>query len=345
MSENLYGHWEKRWHPLKQEWVIYAAHRNSRPWTTSTQEVQKSPYPEYDPECYLCPGNKRIHGAVNPDYKDIFIFDNDHPVVGIEAPAIPKADQVSGKGLYKREKAAGIARVVCYDPRHNVTLADMGLDKVVKVFAAWRDQMRELAKVSQVKNILIFENKGELCGVSNPHPHGQIYAVDFTFRSIELQLGVARLYESEAGVNLFSQIITNELEDGRRVLDENEYAVGFVPFFARYAYETMIFPKNRHATLITMSDEELEGFAAVFHRVIQRYDRLFGFSFPYVMTLQQAPVKGGSFNDFQMHISILPPLRRPGLVKFLGGPESGCSNFMADTMPEDKAAELKAIKL
>jgi UDPglucose--hexose-1-phosphate uridylyltransferase len=337
--------WEKRWHPLRQEWVVYAAHRNSRPWTTGASMQEKRTVPEYDATCYLCPGNKRIHGGQNPDYTDIFIFDNDHPVVGRQSPEIPLSRQISGNGLYKRAKAEGIARVVCYDPRHNVSLAEVDTTQVAHVFIAWRSQMQEFYDNPAISHVLIFENKGELSGVSNPHPHCQIYATDFVFKHIEQHLQAARLYKTEAGRNIFAQIIENEQQEALRIVAENSGAIAFIPFFARYAYEIMIFPKKRHATLITMPDAELYDLAAVFQEVIRRYDALFEMSFPYVMSVQQAPVDGNSYPEYHLHLSILPPLRQPGLIKFLAGPEIGGGNFMADTMPEEKAAALRNVVL
>jgi UDPglucose--hexose-1-phosphate uridylyltransferase len=339
------GKWEKRWHPLRQEWVVYAAHRNNRPWTTGTSALKIQEVPVYDPACYLCPGNKRIHGETNPVYQDVFIFDNDHPVVGMQAPEIPKFEKITGNGIYRRAKAEGIARVVCYDPRHNITLADISTDQVASVFAAWRAQMQEFYKNPSVRYALIFENKGELCGVSNPHPHCQIYATDFVFKHTEQQLQAAQYYRNELDVNIFSQIIENEQKDELRIVAENSGAVAFIPFFARYAYEMMIFPKKRHATFITLTDTELYDLATVFQEVIRRYDRNFGMSFPYVMSVQQAPVDSNTYAEHHLFLSILPPLRQPGLIKFLAGPEIGGGNFMADTMPEEKAAALRNVML
>jgi UDPglucose--hexose-1-phosphate uridylyltransferase len=339
------GKWEKRWHPLRQEWVIYAAHRNNRPWTTGKSIVAEKTVPAYDPACYLCPGNQRIHGGQNPPYTGVYIFDNDHPVVGLHAPEISVSEAVKGKGLYRKEKALGIARVVCYDPRHNVTLAEMEIAQIAQVFSAWRSQMQEFTTNSYINYALLFENKGELCGVSNPHPHCQIYATDFVFKHTEQQLQAAKEYYKETNHNLFDQIIENELEEEVRIVAENSGAVAFIPFFARYAYEVMIFPKKRHATLASMSDTELYDLAAVFREVTRRYNLNFQMSFPYVMSVQQAPVDGKEYPLYHLHLSILPPLRQPGLVKFLAGPEIGGGNFMADTIPEEKAAELRNVNL
>lgn len=344
ISNSEQGQWEKRWHPLRREWVVYAAHRNRRPWSGATAPLRKT-VPAYDPSCYLCPGNKRIHGDDNPGYGDVFIFDNDHPVVGLSAPEIPERESESHQGLYKKEKACGIARVICYDPRHNITLADLPVSRAVKVFFSWRDQVQEMEKRPEIKYVLIFENKGEIVGVSNPHPHCQVYATDFTFRFIEDELNAVRAYKQEKGGNLFEAIIEAELTDGIRVIAENKHAIAFLPFFARYAYEVMIFPRKRHATLATCSDEEMLDLAQIFQTVVRKYDLNFDMSFPYVMDIHQAPVDGGKYPDYHLHFLFQPPLRQPGLAKFLAGPEIGGGNFMADTMPEDKAAELQAIDI
>jgi UDPglucose--hexose-1-phosphate uridylyltransferase len=345
MIQETAGKWEKRWHPLREEWVVYAAHRNTRPWTTGLTEQKAQTAPPYDPACYLCPGNPRIHGAQNPDYQGVYIFDNDHPVVGLNAPAIPEEKQSNGQGLYRRAPAEGIARVVCFDPRHHVTLADVSVEQVAAVFRALREQMREFERHPTVQSVLIFENKGEVVGVSNPHPHGQIYAVDFVFSYVQQQVRVAEKYKQETGRNLFRQIIENEQQDEVRLVAQNKGAIAFIPFFARWAYETMIFPLQRHATLSTMTDEELHDLAAVFQEVVQRYDARFQMSFPYILSFQQAPVDGGSYPEHHFYISILPPYRQPGLLKYLAGPETGMNVFMADTIPEEKAAELRSVTL
>jgi UDPglucose--hexose-1-phosphate uridylyltransferase len=335
------GKWEKRWNPLRQEWVIYAAHRNNRPW--SFEGIQpKEDKPNYDPECYLCPNNSRVHGDKNPDYKGVFIFDNDHPVVGEEAPQI---NETTHGGLYRKRTAFGQAKVVCYDNRHNVTLSDVPPKRVFEVFKAFQNEMKEFEKHPKIKNVFIFENKGEVVGVSNPHPHCQIYATDFVFTQIQIQLNEIERQKKLFGINLFEEIIKAEQKDQIRVISENDGAIAFIPFFARYAYEVMVFPKNRHQSLITMNDKELKDLSACVQDVIKRFDLNFKMSFPYMMCLFQAPVDGVKYPEYHFHILFLPPLRQPGLVKFLGGPESGGGNFMADTMPEDKAAELRNIKL
>lgn len=336
------GKWEKRWHPLREEWIVYSAHRNARPWQGAGM-IQSTPSAAYDPLCYLCPGNLRIHGHANPRYTDLFVFENDHPVVGKHSPEVevPEDDY----GLFRKSRAAGVSKVICYDPRHNVTLAQMKLERVATVFDAFRRETIELQKDPSIRSVFIFENKGEAVGVSNPHPHCQIYATDFTFKVVEQQLRVADEFEKTHRHNLFEKIIERETSDNIRILAENRHAIAFIPFFARYAYEVMIFPKKPHETLVTMSDEELRDLASVFHQVIRRMDMNFDMSFPYVMSVLQAPLAPGDYRNFRLHLWLQPPFRQPGLIKYLAGPEIGGGNFMADTMPEDKAAELRRMDL
>lgn len=336
------GKWEKRWHPLRREWVTYAAHRNSRPWTTSKVKIERPEAPAYDPTCYLCPTNQRVSGNFNPDYKGVYIFENDHPVVGFHAPEVAPSE-----GFYKKESAKGIAKVICYDPRHHVTLSEVGVDKVEAVFAAWASETESIQKNPSIKSIFIFENKGEVCGVSNPHPHCQLYATDFVFKAIEEEIKAAQEYYLETGKNIFQSIIEAEVAEGTRIIAENEFGVAFLPFFARYAYEVMLFPKRKVGLMSELSPDELNGLAAIYHEVIRRYDALFGFVFPYVMGIMQAPVNVeiAGIEQYHLHFSFLPPTRQPGLTKILGGPEAVANSFMADTLPEEKATELKAINL
>lgn len=338
MNQDFSGRWEKRWHPLREEWIVYSAHRNSRPWH-GADRVKPKESSTYDPTCYLCPGNARVSNKQNPKYEHVFVFENDHPVVGESAPAIA----FENDSLYQKGRAAGIAKVICYDPRHNITLSQMKLSSVVKVFESFQKETVTLAKNPGIKSILIFENKGEAVGVSNPHPHCQLYATDFPLKNVTQQIDVANRYKTDHNKNIFENIIAHEHKDNTRVLAENDYAIAFIPFFARYAYEVMIFPKSAHQTLITLSQQELQGLTAVFHTVVRKFDMNYQMDFPYVMSIMQAPIDGGNYSEFRMHLWLQPPYRQPGLIKYLAGPELGAGNFMADTMPEAKASELNGI--
>jgi UDPglucose--hexose-1-phosphate uridylyltransferase len=175
--------WEERWHPLREEWVIVAAHRQNRPWSGGTVEHDEEPEPDYVADCYLCPGNVRVSGRRNPEYTGVYVFDNDLPCVGAHAPR----ELEKPAGVYRNRPAEGLARVVCYSPRHSLTLAELEAAEVEDLVRAWQEQYRELGARPEVNHVLIFENKGEAVGVSNPHPHGQIYATNFVFKTIETE--------------------------------------------------------------------------------------------------------------------------------------------------------------
>ncbi len=328
--------WEERWHPLREEWVIVAAHRQSRPWSGAEMPAPAAARQPFDPTCYLCPGNTRVSGATNPLYTGTFVFDNDHPCVG-DAPR----DLPSPTGIYRNRPATGVARVVCYSPRHDLTLADLDVDAVDALLQAWQQQMRELATHPDVEFVLIFENKGEAVGVSNPHPHCQIYATNFTFKYIETEILAGRRHLEETGRVLFQDILAAEHQDGRRIITSHGSAVAFVPYFARYAYETYVAPLRSVGTIADLDDDERRDLAIVLRDVVIRFDNLWRMAFPYVMTLHQTPPAGDA-TGFHFHIEFHPPLRRPNLLKYLAGPEIGGGNFLSDTLPEEKAAELKA---
>ena len=331
--------WEERWHPLREEWVIVAAHRQDRPWSGQTVRHENDARPPYVPDCYLCPGNERISGAVNPQYAGIFVFDNDHPCVGLEAPAPPRV----ASGVYQNRPARGIARVVCYSPRHDLSLAQLKISEIEELITAWQREYVDLGARPEIDHVLIFENKGEVVGVSNPHPHCQIYATNFIFKTIETEAQVSRRYLSETGRTVFSDIIAAEQRDKTRITCENETAIAFLPYFARYAYEVFVAPKQTHQSIASLSDAEACDLAEVLKDTVTRFDNLWQMPFPYVMPLHQAPTDNGDYRAFHFHIEFHPPLRRPNLLKYLAGPEIGGGNFLSDTSPEEKAEELRRL--
>jgi UDPglucose--hexose-1-phosphate uridylyltransferase len=331
--------WEERWHPLRREWVIVSSHRNDRPWLGETVDDGRDIVPRYVPDCYLCPRNTRISGKANPDYASVYVFDNDHPCVG---PASPEACEPA-PSVYRSRRADGMARVVCYTPRHDLTLAELPRAEIICLLETFRDQYVELGDRPEVRSVLAFENKGDVVGVSNPHPHAQIYATNFVFRTIETEIEASAQHLDEHRRSLFEDIIEAEETDGRRLVVREGSALSFIPYFARYPYETYIAPRETHASLAGLSAAELSDFAEVLRRTLVRMDNLWRMSFPYAMVLHQAPTDGEDYSGFHFHIQIHPPLRKPGLLKYLGGPEIGGGNFLNDTAPEEKAAELRAV--
>ncbi|MBI4879122.1 MAG: galactose-1-phosphate uridylyltransferase [Planctomycetes bacterium] len=332
--------WEQRWHPLREEWVIVAAHRQDRPWVGETLPAGAgAAVPAHDPACSFCPGNTRVSGKRNPPYRGVFVFDNDHPCVGEDAPA----DLEAPSGLNRNRPATGVARVVCYTPRHDLSLALLAEQQVDELLEMLGAQYAELAGRAGIEHVLVFENRGEVVGVSNPHPHCQIYATNFVFKTIAVEREACRRHFHETGRVLFQDILEAEAQDGRRILFENDSAIAFVPYFARYAYEVFVAPKAAHPSLATLSGAERRDLARVLKRVLVRFDNLWRAPFPYVMPLHQAPADGGDASGFHFHVEFHPPLRRKNLLKYLAGPEIGGGNFLSDTCPEEKAAELRAL--
>lgn len=331
------GIWEQRWHPLREEWVVVAAHRQNRPWNGEMTENGLESAPDYVEDCYLCPRNYRVSGSVNEDYQGVFVFDNDLPCVGSNAPL----DLEIPAGIYKNRPATGTARVICYSPKHNLSLAELSTNEIENVVKTWQSQYAELSQRTEVNHVLIFENKGEAVGVSNPHPHGQIYATNFIFKTTETEVNASRKHFAETGRGLFEDIISSEKEDGRRIIFENEHAIAFLPYFARYAYEIYLAPKRRVPSIDKLSEAEVIDLAEVLRIVTAKFDNLWQMSFPYVMPLHNAPTDGNDYSFYHFFIQFLPPLRKPNLLKYLAGPEIGGGNFLSDTSPEEKAEELK----
>jgi UDPglucose--hexose-1-phosphate uridylyltransferase len=334
--------WEERYQPLRDEWVVLAAHRQHRPWQGERLGPSSPPpRPCHAEDCYLCPGNTRASGVVNPGYSGVLVFDNDHPCVAERAPE-PAPAPSGGGGLNRARRAHGVSRVVCYSPRHDLTLAQLSVLEMSELLRTWQAQYRELSGMPGVEHVLVFENKGEVVGVSNPHPHCQVYATGFVFKTIEIELAASERHLATTGRVLFRDVIDAERQDGRRMLAENAGALAFVPYFARYAYETFVAPKQTYASLAEVPDDELVLLADVLKQVLVRFDNLWRCEFPYVMALHQAPTRG-QHPSFHFHIELHPPLRRPGLLKYLAGPEVGGGCFIADTAPEATAAELRAV--
>jgi len=330
--------WEERWHPLREEWVIVAAHRQDRPWSGCTVQPEQEKLPEYVVDCYLCPGNSRVSGAVNPDYTRTLVFDNDHPSVSPDAPTC----LTPATGIYRNRPARGIARVVCYSPNHSLTLGELELPEIENLLHVWQAQYADLGSRPDIAHVLIFENKGEAVGVSNPHPHCQIYANNFVFKTIGTEAQASLRHFKETGRVLFQDILSAEQKDERRIIAENELAIAFLPYFARYAYEVFVAPKATHPSIAALSDQEVSDLAKVLKSVLVRFDNLWRMPFPYVMALHQAPTDDGDYSAFHFHIEFHPPLRKPNLLKYLAGPEIGGGNFLSDTSPQEKAAELRA---
>ena len=330
--------WEERWHPLREEWVIVAAHRQDRPWIGQEVRQGAAAVPPYVADCYLCPGNGRVSGARNPSYTGVYVFDNDHPSVGPLAPRVA----APAAGIYRNRPAAGIARVVCYSPRHDLTLAELELPEVDRLLEVWQDQYRDLGERDGIDHVLVFENKGEVVGVSNPHPHCQIYATNFVFKTIETEAGAGERHLASTGHVLFQDVLAAEQADGRRIIAENDSAIAFVPYFARYAYEVFVAPKATHPSLAALVARPSGAISPPCYRRFSSASTTCGrCRFPTSCRCTRPRLTVASIRGFHFHIEFHPPLRKPNLLKYLAGPEIGGGNFLSDTAPEEKAAELR----
>jgi UDPglucose--hexose-1-phosphate uridylyltransferase len=317
---------ELRWHPFLEEWVITATHRQERTFL---------PPADYCPLCPTKPGGFPTE-IPSPDY-DIVVFENKFPSL----QAQPPQPSVAATPLSPVAPAQGVCEVVVYSSEHQGTLAGMSLERIRNLIAVWQDRYQELGSRDAIKSVLIFENKGEAVGVTLHHPHGQIYAFPFIPPKLEKELGASRRYYEEHQRCLFCDTVKEELHDGRRVILENDRFVAFIPFFARLPYEVYLAPKRHLASLAEFTAADRVDLAVILKGLLLKYDALFGFSFPYIMVIHQAPTDGGSYPDYHLHFEFYPPLRTANKLKFLAGCESGAGNYINDTMAEEKAAELR----
>ena len=317
---------ELRWNPLLGEWLATATARQNRTFL---------PPADF---CPLCPTQKGGFPTEIPeaDY-DIVVFENQFPSLSPHPPA----PAIASGELYKTGKSFGECEVVVYTPDHNSTLASQPVKQIYKLVQVWTDRFRELSALDFVKYVFIFENKGEVIGVTLHHPHGQIYAYSFVPPKIERQLEQARKYQTETGKNLFDAIIAEEKKDGRRIVAENDSFIAYIPFFARYPYETHITAKRGVADLTELRNAEQINLAEILKQILAAFDKLFDVSFPYIMALIQSPADGANYDYFRFHIEFYPPLRARTKLKFLAGSEAAAGMFINDTLAEEKASELR----
>jgi UDPglucose--hexose-1-phosphate uridylyltransferase len=321
--------WELRWHPFRGEWVLFTAHRGARPWIGETIADDEPAVPD---DNALAPLGRRI-ATTNPDYRGVFVFTNDLPVF---APDAPEPD--TGDELYRTRRALGTAEVVCYHHDPTRSMADLTDDEVAAVVRTWRDRTAALEAMDGVAHVLIFENRGAAVGTSNPHPHCQIYAGALVYGTAEREAEVAAAYFDDTGRELLADVVDRELAGGR-VLDANEQFFACVPWCARYGYEVHVLPRRPVMSLVELDDDACRALGRVLRDVVRRYDALWGIRMPYVLAVHQAPV--GVHPHYPFHIELHPPLRAPGLMKYLAGPEIGGGSMTNESDPDDKAAELR----
>ena len=330
--------WEQRWHPLREEWVLFTSHRGGRPWLGEMSRPGEEVIPAYDPTCALCPGNARLVGR-NPAYAGAYVFTNDLPCFTADSPETVSSP--TGE-LYMSRPARGTAEVVCYSPDHSKTFAVLTEAEALDVARLWRDRYVELGARPEVNHVLIFENKGSQVGTSNPHPHCQIYAGNLIYGLTERHVSASRNHFERTGQLLGLDILARE-SASPRVIAQNEAFLACVPWFARYAYEVFVLPKRACTSLADFNESELASFASLLREVTIRYDNLWRQPMPYIMVIHQAPTDGGDYRAFPLHVEFHPPLRRPDTMKFLAGPEIGGGSMTNESNPDEKAAELRNV--
>ena len=336
MNSDLQNYSHKRFNSLTGEWVLVSPHRAKRPWQGQQEESPIDNRPTYDPSCYLCAGNVRANGEINPNYEDVFVFINDFSALQNDFNDFKIND-----GLIKAESERGICKVICFSPDHSKSLAQMEVMDIKKVVQVWIKQYLELKSLEHINYVQIFENKGAIMGCSNPHPHGQIWS-QTTLPNEVLKKDKQQLdYYQEHGKTLLTDYINQELKLQERIIYENEAFVVLVPFWAIWPYETMIIPKKAQKDISVMNDKEMELFAEAISILTSTYDKLFNCSFPYSSGIHQAPATNEKNEHWHWHMSFYPPLLRSATVKkFMVGYEL-FANPQRDITPESATITLK----
>lgn len=335
-SIDMKEHPHRRYNPLTGEWVKVSPHRMKRPWNGQVEKPSLATKPEYDPGCYLCPGNERAGGVHNPEYKSTFIFENDFAALLKNTPP-GELDE----GLFKAKSERGLCKVICFSPRHDLTISLMDVQDVQVVVKTWQKEYEELGKIDYINHIQIFENRGAVMGCSNPHPHGQIWAEEIIPDIPGREQIMQREYLEKKGTSLLTDYVRMELEKNERIVFENDSFVALVPFWAVWPYETMILPKRQMRHIGEMDEMESADLADALKRMGTRFDNLFKTSFPYSMGIHQAPTDGEDHGEWHFHIHYYPPLLRSATVKkFMVGYEM-LAMPQRDITAEASAASLR----
>jgi len=326
----------RRLNQLTGEWILVSPHRTQRPWLGQLEKLPQPDIPPYDPECYMCPGNQRAEGSRNPQYESTFVFDNDYPALLKETPETGNDE----RGLLISRTERGICRVVCFSPRHDLTVSRMAVRDLRRVVDVWTEQYEELGALPFINYVQIFENRGAMMGASNPHPHGQIWASSSVPNEPAKEHAAQRQYASAKSSCLLCDYIELEKNKRERMVCDNEYFSALVPFWAIWPFETMIIPHRHLGAMPDMSSEERSGLADILKQITSTYDKLFQVSFPYSMGFHQRPNDGNANSEWHMHAHFYPPLLRSATVrKFMVGFE------MLGTPQRDITAESAAQRL
>jgi UDPglucose--hexose-1-phosphate uridylyltransferase len=332
-------HPHRRLNPLTGDWVLVSPHRAQRPWQGQVEAVAIEARPTYDPTCYLCPGNERAAGVRNPQYEHTFVFDNDFPALLPETPP----GQIQRGELLRAEATTGLCRVICFSPRHDLTLGQMAAHEIEPVIEVWAEQTEVLAARPEIAYVQVFENKGAMMGCSNPHPHGQIWATGMVPNEPAREQERQHEYYQAHGGCLLCEVLALESQAADRLVCANDEFVALVPFWACWPFETMLMPRRHCPDLVALNQTQRQGLAALLRELTARYDQLFGVSFPYSMGWHQRPADGAEHPGWHLHAHFYPPLLRSATVrKFMVGFEM-LGMPQRDLTPEVAAARLREL--
>ena len=326
----------RRYNPLLGEWVLVSPHRAKRPWQGQSEEPSNEQKPSYDPNCYLCAGNTRINGEINPDYTGTFVFENDFAALKKDTE-----DASESEGLFQFQTEQGCSRVICFSLDHSKTLPELTNDQRMQVVDCWKKQTADLGQ--QYQWVQVFENKGAMMGCSNPHPHGQVWAQQHLPSDPAKKLTQLGEYYSTYSRPLLLDYVRQEVEKQERVVCQNNHWVVVVPYWAAWPFETLLLPLFDVQSLDSISDQQTESLAEIIGEITTRYDNLFETSFPYSMGWHSAPFDNQAHPEWTLHAHFFPPLLRSASVrKFMVGYEM-MAEAQRDLTPEQAADRLKAL--
>ncbi|NJW51330.1 UDP-glucose--hexose-1-phosphate uridylyltransferase [Salinimicrobium oceani] len=338
MSKEFNKHPHRRFNILTGEWILVSPHRTKRPWQGRLEKVAGEERPSYDVDCFLCPGNKRASGDTNPDYEEPYTFKNDFSALLPEGPA----EEVQ-EGLFRASSETGICRVVCFSPDHSLTLPVMEVGDIVKVIRKWKEEYADLGSRENINHVMIFENKGDMMGCSNPHPHGQIWSQLSVPVEVQKKTRHQKEHWDQHKRSLLGDYLKQELDKKERIVLENEHFVTLVPYWAIWPYETMILPRRHMQHIGQLSGREEIAYADILKLLTIKYDNLFQTSFPYSSGIHQQPTTGEDHPEWHFHMSFYPPLLRSKTVKkFMVGYEL-FAGPQRDITAEEAAATLREL--